>query len=155
MRLAEAEWTGLMERSGTRNMLREDGSLELYESEAEFEASLPGWAARDRFGIAFRHVEGDDLAALQPGLSPRFVKGTFVPGWKTVADPSCSARRSGLMRESKGARFEQVRVEHVEAMENGARCSWPTARRDRQNSWSLPPVHGRISWQEILAIASR
>ncbi|TIX75315.1 MAG: FAD-dependent oxidoreductase, partial [Mesorhizobium sp.] len=40
MRLAEAEWAGLMARSGTGNMLREDGSLELYESEAEFKASL-------------------------------------------------------------------------------------------------------------------
>ena len=35
-----------MDRSATRRMLREDGSLELYESEAEFQASLPGWAAR-------------------------------------------------------------------------------------------------------------
>ena len=64
MQLAEAEWMGLMQRSGTRGMLREDGSLELYESEAEFQASLPGWAARDRFGIAYRHLDGDELAAL-------------------------------------------------------------------------------------------
>ena len=64
MQLAEAEWMGLMERSGTRAMLREDGSLELYESEAEFRASLPGWAARDRFGIAYRHLDGEELAVL-------------------------------------------------------------------------------------------
>ena len=38
MKLAEAEWMSLMQRSGTRHMLREDGSLELYESEAEFAA---------------------------------------------------------------------------------------------------------------------
>src|SRR5690606_38792979 len=54
MRLAESEWLALMDRSGTRPMLRERGSLELYESEAEFRASLPGWAARERHGIAFR-----------------------------------------------------------------------------------------------------
>ncbi|MEO5759804.1 MAG: FAD-dependent oxidoreductase, partial [Mesorhizobium sp.] len=87
MKLAEAEWAGLMARSGTARMLREDGSLELYESESEFKASLSGWSARQRFGIGFRHVEGSDLADLQSGLSPRFIKGTFVPGWKTVADP--------------------------------------------------------------------
>ena len=56
MKLAEAEWMALMQRSGTRGMLREDGSLELYESDAEFRASLPGWSERDRFGIGFRHV---------------------------------------------------------------------------------------------------
>ncbi|TGQ60210.1 FAD-binding oxidoreductase, partial [bacterium M00.F.Ca.ET.205.01.1.1] len=85
MRLAEAEWMGLLDRSGTRPMLREDGSLELYESEAEFRASLSGWAARERYGIGFNHVEGAEMAALQPGLSPRFIKATFVPGWKTVS----------------------------------------------------------------------
>ena len=65
----------------TRSMLREDGSLELYESDEEFGASLPGWEARSRFDVAFSHVEGEALAELQPGLSPDFVKGTFVPGW--------------------------------------------------------------------------
>jgi D-amino-acid dehydrogenase len=105
MKLAEAEWMALMDRSGTRKMLREDGSLELYESEAEFQASLPGWAARDRFGIDYRHVAGDDLAALQPGLSPRFVKGTFVPGWKTVADPKLLGKAIWRYAEERGALF--------------------------------------------------
>ena len=73
MKLAEAEWSGLMQRSGTQTMLREDGSLELYESEAEFQASLPGWAARERFGIAYRHLKQDELADYQPGLSKQFV----------------------------------------------------------------------------------
>lgn len=105
MKLAEAEWDGLMARSATKDMLREDGSLELYESEGEFEASLPGWAARDRFGIEYLHVERDGLAALQPGLSPRFVKGTFVPGWKTVSDPKLLGKAIWRYAEEKGATF--------------------------------------------------
>ena len=105
MRLAEAEWSGLMERSGTRRMLREDGSLELYESEAEFKALLPGWAARERFGISYRHVDSDELAALQPGLSRRFTRGTFVPGWKTVSDPKDLGKAIWRYAEDKGAAF--------------------------------------------------
>ncbi|MET3581032.1 D-amino-acid dehydrogenase [Mesorhizobium robiniae] len=120
MRLAEAEWVGLMARSGTTNMLREDGSLELYESEAEFKASLPGWTARQRFGIGFSHVEGDALAALQPGLSPRFVRGTFVPGWKTVADPKLLGKAIWAYAEAKGARFERAGADHVGAGQDGA-----------------------------------
>ena len=120
MKLAEAEWMGLLDRSGTRPMLREDGSLELYESEAEFRASLSGWAARARFGIGFRHVEGQEIAALQPGLAPRFVKGTFVPGWKTVADPKLLGKAVWAYAERLGARFEQARVERVEAAADGA-----------------------------------
>ena len=111
------------------DMLREDGSLELYESEAEFRASLPGWAARDRFGIAFRHVEGEELAALQPGLSKQFVKGTFVPGWKTVERPE-AARQGGLgLCRRQGARFERRRQLRVAVEAVGATvCDWLTAR---------------------------
>ncbi len=115
MRLAEAEWTSLLERSGTRSMLREDGSLELYESEQEFRASLTGWAARDRFGIAYRHVAGEELASLQPGLSSTFVKGTFVPGWKTVSDPRLLGKEVWAHAERLGARFVPGTVEKVSA----------------------------------------
>jgi D-amino-acid dehydrogenase len=116
MRLAEAEWMALLDRAGLRErMLREDGSLELYESEAEFQASLPGWAAREKVGIAFRHVAGGDLAALQPGLSPRFVRGTFVPGWKTVADPKLLGKAIWAFAAANGARFEQAAVDRIAA----------------------------------------
>ncbi|MGN6766306.1 MAG: NAD(P)/FAD-dependent oxidoreductase [Rhizobiaceae bacterium] len=117
MRLAESEWMALMERSGTRSMLREDGSLELYESEAEFNASLPGWTARERHGIGFRHVAGAELAELQPGLAPRFVKGTFVPGWKTVSDPMLLGKAVWKYAESRGATFRKGKV--VEATSSG------------------------------------
>ncbi|AZO57546.1 FAD-dependent oxidoreductase [Mesorhizobium sp. M8A.F.Ca.ET.057.01.1.1] len=125
MKLAEAEWWDLLDRSGTRPMLREDGSLELYESEAEFRASLSGWAARERFGIGFRHVAGEDLAGLQPGLSPRFVKGTFVPGWKTVADPKLLGKAVWAYAQSKGARFEMARIDGVAADQDGATLTLP------------------------------
>lgn len=119
MKFAESEWLSLLDRSGARTMLREDGSLELYESEPEFTASLPGWAERDRFGIAYEHVSGSRLAGLQPGLSPRFIKGTFVPDWKTVSDPKDLGKAIWRYAESKGARFEQARVERLEPSSTG------------------------------------
>ncbi|QKD14684.1 FAD-binding oxidoreductase [Mesorhizobium sp. NZP2077] len=147
MKLAEAEWMGLLDRSGTRPMLREDGSLELYESEAEFQAGLSGWAARERFGIGFRHVEGKDLAGLQPGLSPRFVKGTFVPGWKTVADPKPLGKAVWAYAEAKGARFEMARIDRVAADQDGATLTLAdgTTRHARQ----LVVAAG--AWSHLLA----
>ncbi len=68
-------------------MLRRDGQLQVYEGEAEFRATLPGWQARGEHGIAFRHVTGDDMAEVQPGLAPRFTHGTFTPGWYSISDP--------------------------------------------------------------------
>ena len=38
-------------------------------------------------GILILYREPFRLGDYQPGLSPQFVRGTFVPGWKTVADP--------------------------------------------------------------------
>ncbi|CAG0980117.1 D-amino-acid dehydrogenase [Rhizobiaceae bacterium] len=114
MKLAEREWNGLFDRSGSRAMLREYGSLELYESEAEFTASLPGWAARERFGVAFRHLDRDELADYQPGLSPAFVRGTFVPEWKNVADPMLLGKALWAYAETMGARFVHGRVAAVQ-----------------------------------------
>ena len=117
MALAETEWMGLMARSGTRPMLREDGCLELYESEAEFAASLAGWDARARFGVDFRHVEGDELASLQPGLAARFRKGTFVPGWKTVSDPKLLGKVLWAHAERLGVQFIHDVAERIEGAE--------------------------------------
>ncbi len=121
MRLAEAEWMGLMDASGTRSMLREDGCLELYESEAEHQASMPGWAAREQAGIAFHHLKREEIAQYQPGLSPRFTHATFVPGWKTVADPAELGRAVWRYAESLGAKHINATVEAVEHDASGAR----------------------------------
>ncbi|WDR02675.1 FAD-binding oxidoreductase [Devosia algicola] len=87
MQLASTEMADLTLAAGTDHMVRSNGSLELYESEAEFNASLPGWAIRERYGIGFEHVRGQELSTLQPGLASRFAIGTYVPQWQTVAEP--------------------------------------------------------------------
>lgn len=114
MELAEAEWAALMARSGTGRMLREDGCLELYESDREFAEARPGWEARERFGIAFQHLSRAELADRQPGLSPRFTHATFMPGWKTVGDPMHLGKAIWAHAERAGAKFMTAGVEAVE-----------------------------------------
>lgn len=87
MDLSRAELEPFLAATGTLPMLRKDGNLQVYESQAEFDASLPGWRARADHGIDFRHLTAWDMAAIQPGLSPRFTHGTFTPGWYSIADP--------------------------------------------------------------------
>jgi D-amino-acid dehydrogenase len=128
-------------------MLREDGSLELYESEAEFRASLPGWDARARFGVAFRHLASDEIAAYQPGLSPAFTHATFVPGWKTVADPKLLGKAIWAYAEKKGARFVQGRVERV-----GTETGRPVARlADGRTLAADRLVIAAGAWSHLLA----
>src|SRR5680860_77745 len=87
MNHAQGTLDGFLLRAGASNMLRREGQLQVYEGLAEFEASLDGWRAREAGGVEFRHLTGDDLAQMQPGLSPRFTHATFTPGWATIDDP--------------------------------------------------------------------
>lgn len=87
MDLSCAELEPFLAATGTQGMLRKRGNLQVYESQAEFDASLPGWQARADHGIEFRHLDAARMAELQPGLSPRFTHGTFTPGWYSITDP--------------------------------------------------------------------
>lgn len=120
MRLAESSWSAMLDRTRTRSMLREDGSLELYESDAEYAASLGGWAARQRFGITFQPVDRGGIEALQPGLSTRFVRAVFVPGWKTVSDPMLIGRAIWDHAAGHGAHFRRGTVAGITPLEAGA-----------------------------------
>ncbi len=103
MRLAASEMAALVVGAGIADMVNADGALELYESEAELLAAAPGWAARKAEGIGFEHLRGAELAALQPGLSPRFPVGTFVAAWQTVADPYQFATGLWIHLQAQGA----------------------------------------------------
>ncbi|HEV7276487.1 MAG TPA: FAD-binding oxidoreductase [Devosiaceae bacterium] len=119
MQLASTEMQALIARAGLAGMVHEDGVLELYESEQELTASLPGWDARERHGIGFEHVRGARLAELQPGLSPRLVAGTFVPSWHSVDDPYRFAATIGEHATARGAELLQQRVTGLRPVEQG------------------------------------
>jgi len=110
MRLAASEMASLVASAGIGNMVHANGVLELYESEAELRADMPGWEARRQENIGFTEVRGADLAALQPGLSPRFAVGVFVPAWQTVSDPFDFATAIGRAAMARGATFRRAEV---------------------------------------------
>ncbi|MCR4268674.1 FAD-binding oxidoreductase [Nitratireductor sp. ZSWI3] len=102
--LTEQETAGLTREAGIAGFVRHDGALELYESEAEWRASLPAWERCERMGIEVEHVGGERLAELQPGLSPRLVKAVFLPQWQTVSDPRDYALALLKAAEARGVR---------------------------------------------------
>ncbi len=108
-----------LSETGTLSMLRKDGSLEVYESEAEFTASLPGWHARERHGITFRHMHAAEMAEIQPGLSPRFIRGTFMPGWLSIADPKLYVLALADRFTAEGGRIEVAEVRTLKPAADG------------------------------------
>ena len=87
MRLSQDTLTPHLEKHHLAGMLRRRGQLQVYEGAAEYAASMPGWRAREEAGIAFRPLEGDAIAEIQPGLAPRFTHAVFTPGWMSIGDP--------------------------------------------------------------------
>ncbi len=120
MRLAAAEMTALTGRAGIDHMVRHDGSLELYNSGAAFRAALPGWAFREKHGVAFEHVRGQRLKELQPGLAEAVIAGTYSPSWKTVSDSKGFGKALWAYAERLGCRFVHGRAAIVRGHDGGA-----------------------------------
>jgi D-amino-acid dehydrogenase len=119
MRVARREAEALVQAAQLAHMVRSDGVLELYESEAELQATARDDAAKAAEGIAFRHVRGDELAELQPGLSPRIACATFIPEWQTVTEPQQYAQAVAQAAMARGAAFRKDEVTALEPEADG------------------------------------
>jgi D-amino-acid dehydrogenase len=119
MDLSKAELEPFLAATGTLPMLRKEGNLQVYESEAEFRAALPGWDARREHGIEFRHVRAQEMAVLQPGLHPRFILGTFTPGWYSIADPKLYTLALADHFRAQGGTIETVEVQALRPASGG------------------------------------
>jgi D-amino-acid dehydrogenase len=96
--------------AGLGGMVRSDGVLELYESEAELRRAAPEIDAKRREGIGVEVVRGTALADFQPGLAPQLVAATFVAKWQTVSDPYDFAVAIGKAAMARGVAFRHAGV---------------------------------------------
>lgn len=119
MDLSRAELEPLLAATGTLPMLRKDGNLQVYETEAEFRAALPGWEARTAHGVEFRHLGPDEMVEIQPGLSPRFTKGTFTPGWWSIADPKLYVQALADDFRAQGGSILRAEVTELKPQDSG------------------------------------
>jgi D-amino-acid dehydrogenase len=113
MALSKSALAPFLAAHGLADMLRRDGQLQVYESQAEFEASLPSWAARAAVGIEAEHLTGDAIAARQPGLAPRFTHATFTPGWYSISDPKDYVLAMAARFCANGGRIEVAQATHL------------------------------------------
>ncbi|MBV7518599.1 FAD-binding oxidoreductase [Ensifer sp. ENS12] len=133
MDLSKAELEPFLTATGTLPMLRKEGNLQVYESEAELKASLPGWKARAEHGIEFRHMGAAEMAEIQPGLAPRFTHGTFTPGWYSIADPKLYTLALADHFLAKGGTIERAEVRALKPVDGGVEltASGKTQRADQ------------------------
>ncbi|WP_367716441.1 FAD-dependent oxidoreductase [Nitratireductor sp. GISD-1A_MAKvit] len=128
-RLSEAETATLTKEADLDHLVRHDGALELYESEAAWRASLKSWERCEKAGVEIEHVEGARLAELQPGLSPRLVRGVFLPQWKTVSDPRDYALALLEAVRARGVELIKGTVSHMHPDAEGVCITLEDSRR--------------------------
>ncbi|NTF44709.1 FAD-binding oxidoreductase [Rhizobium rhizogenes] len=119
MDLSKVELEPFLAATETLSMLRKEGNLQVYESEAEFRASLPGWEVRRNHGIEFQHLKSDEMAAIQPGLASRFILGTFTPGWYSIADPKLYTLALAQHFCSRGGLIETAEISALRPVSGG------------------------------------
>lgn len=120
MNLSETETVSLVNRAGISSMIRDNGSLELYTSEASFQSGLPNWALRQKHNIPFEHVRGSRLKELQPGLAPHVIAGTYAPHWRTVSNPKDYTLALWDYAQRHGAKYMRCNVTSLQPTEQGA-----------------------------------
>ena len=124
MELSSAALTRLITAVDGEQMMQRDGQMQLYESEAEFRASLPTWDLRRAHGIEFELLESRDaIAERQPGLSPRFTHAGFTPNWMNTVDPKTWVEHLAQAFRDRGGRIEQQQVRALIPTDDGVRIS--------------------------------
>ena len=131
MDLSKAALEPFLTETGTASMLRKEGNLQVYESQAELDASLPGWKARAEHGIEFRHMDAAGMAEIQPGLAPRFTHGTFTPGWYSIADPKLYTLALADHFRARGGVIERAEVSGLKAVDGGVEIATADGRTRR------------------------
>ncbi|WP_439625986.1 NAD(P)/FAD-dependent oxidoreductase [Shinella sp.] len=129
MDLSRAALEPFLAETGTAAMLRKEGNLQVYESQAELNASLPGWEVREKHGIEFHHMDASAMAAVQPGLAARFTHGTFTPGWYSIADPKLYTLALADHFQAKGGVIERTEVLGLRPIDDGVEITTTSGTR--------------------------
>ncbi|WP_170430336.1 NAD(P)/FAD-dependent oxidoreductase [Ruegeria arenilitoris] len=124
MDLSSTALTRLIASVDGEAMMQRDGQMQLYESEAEFRASLPTWELRRQHGIDFELLEGREaIAERQPGLSPRFTHAGFTPNWINTVDPKKWVEHLAQVFQNRGGRIEHQEIRALTPTDCGVRIT--------------------------------
>lgn len=104
-RFAIPEHRRLAEASGCLDHFRQTGWLRLYRSPKGLADAATLHALADRFGIAHRRLEREELTALEPDLNPIVHAAVFWPETETVDWPQAVTRAYGDRFLALGGRF--------------------------------------------------
>ena len=86
-RLALDAHKDLAAEAGTAGLIRQNGTLTVYESARSFRAAAGDREGQRERGFEVEELDGDELRQLEPGLAPIFPHATFFPKGAHTVDP--------------------------------------------------------------------
>ncbi|WP_339110120.1 FAD-dependent oxidoreductase [Thioclava sp. GXIMD4216] len=147
MQHSRAALERLVPRVGGEAMLRREGQLQLYATEAEFRASQPNWAEKERHGIRCTYLHSPaEIAEIQPGLNPCFTRAGFTPDWVNVTDPALWTEHLAQALRGLGGRIERAEVRRLRPTETGVEIT-----TDRGPRHAAQVVLAAGAWSHRLA----
>jgi D-amino-acid dehydrogenase len=128
MTLSKAALERQIQATHGNALIRHEGQLQLYEGEAEFNASLASWQTRKEHGVAFELLDSPEaIAKIQPGIHPRFTHAGFTPEWKNVVDPALWTQHLATAFNKKGGKIAVSTVRAIEIKEDHVLLKGDTA----------------------------
>jgi len=89
---ALAEHEALMAEAGATHLLRKEGWLKIYRSEADYQATAPERELAKEFGLPFETLDRAGALALEPSLAPVFSHGVLWTKAASVTNPLALTR---------------------------------------------------------------
>lgn len=131
MRLILEDFDDITAATGTRNLIRSRGMINVYDSAAEFEASRWKYELMDEHGFRWDLVGPDELAIMVPEFRLGDGLALYYPDWQHTVDPG---RLTAMIAEAAfadGVRWCRDRVRSVAANPKGVEVGTESGRSMR------------------------
>ena len=130
---APAEHAELAAEAGAARLIRKAGLLKVFRSEAGLEEFAVDRAFADEFGVPYRILDRDGVAAREPHLLPVYRSGLFWPETGNCSDPGGLVKAYAALFEKIGGVFVQADARSLHKYSGGWRVETDSGPLDAKD----------------------
>ncbi len=124
---------------GALDLIRRTGHLHVYPDEAALAKDAFAWSLRERHGVRVERLDRAGLEALEPGLSPRYAAGMWLPEHAAVVNPFRYVQQIVRAFVVRGGRLVRDQVRAIEP--------------DLPRGWTVATGEGRQNVDHVIVAA--
>lgn len=124
---------------GAADLIRRTGHLHVYPDASALAKDAYAWSLRQRHGVRFERLDRAGLEGLEPGLSPRYGAGVWLPDQAAVINPFRYVQQIVRAFVVRGGRLVRDQVRAIEP--------------DLPRGWSVLTAEGRQNVDHVIVAA--